>query len=143
MQEESSRFQSQTGSTGHFADTYQQIPVRRTGVSIPNGLHRPFRQLNEHLMLEDAPRFQSQTGSTGHFAFDWILHLNNFKSKFQSQTGSTGHFATQASQPSPNFSGRFNPKRAPQAISPSKKSGSPKRKSNVSIPNGLHRPFRL
>ena len=88
------------------------VPVK---VSIPNGLPRPFS-------LEPFPPinghlflFQSRTGSPGHLATA-APHTYLTDCKFQSRTGSPGHLA----------------------ISGPQKTGEP---MEVSIPNGLPRPF--
>src|SRR5437660_1467098 len=63
------QFQSLTGSTGHFGLYEPGLVTNSTNtVSIPNGLHRPFRHTTPNKQVEGLQEvFQSLTGSTGHF----------------------------------------------------------------------------
>src|SRR5947207_1338442 len=61
------KFHSPTSSSGHSAQAFPfPFTPRLPLVSIPNGLYRPFRRLNERSCGSEQLWFQSQTGSTGH-----------------------------------------------------------------------------
>src|SRR5690348_11372012 len=91
------RFQSPTGSTGHldlvavllmlgsivlsipdglhwpFRPSIRAIARFDLSLSIPDGLHWPFRLYLTYALQNAYDHFQSPTGSTGHLDFDFPL----------------------------------------------------------------------
>ena len=184
-------FQSRTGFTGH-SDLFDKFdtalldavsipnglhrPFRRltiarwqkgsVTVSIPNGLHRPFRRghcdkpighintfqsrtgftghsdRKSRVQSPPAASFQSRTGFTGHSDSPRV-YVPIAGSQFQSRTGFTGHSDISAAEGRRFNRHCFNPERASQAI-PTVITTMLDHAStyHVSIPNGLHRPFR-
>ncbi len=136
-----SKYQSPTGSTGHFARMNAKGHTYKVIVSIPNGLHWPFCRCCAAVNMlfisginpQRAPLailpgieikrtvqfplwYQSPTGSTGHFAINRKRGIRRWQQWYQSPTGSTGHFAFEQGD---GIETTFV----------------------VSIPNGLHWPF--
>src|SRR6266487_4543311 len=135
------KYQSPTGSTGHFARMNAKGHTYNFIVSIPNGLHWPFCRCCAAVNMlfisginpQRAPLailpgielkrtvhfplwYQSPTGSTGHFAINRKRGIRRWQQWYQSPTGSTGHFAYEQGD----------------GIETT---------VDVSIPNGLHWPF--
>src|SRR5262249_1310900 len=59
---------SRTGSPGHLAAEALSAPAQLGGVSIPNGLPRPFSPLGLSMITMRVIKFQSRTGSPGNLA---------------------------------------------------------------------------
>ncbi len=108
-------FQSRTGSTGHLAITLARTMLQERGVSIPNGLHRPFSREGWLSVIDRVKAFQSRTGSTGHLATE-EKHMSAHDGVVSIPNGLHRPFSLQFLRRL--YAGKrcFNPERAPQAI---------------------------